>query len=243
MRFGAAVLLAGALAITLGACEARLNKTDLEGNPVHGFLPNPQTVTQTTNWDQTQNMALRVRNYDIDPGGLRLQQGLPYRLIIENVGNYVCYFASEGLLKTAAVKKLVGPTGEKTFPYYEEIAVLPGETKELWFVPVAVGEFDAECASTSHSLLGDVVRVSVLANPAFARPAATQPGALIASYGGTTIAAAVVGAPRPDRNSLYQVEAARIASASTQQLEKIKISLRDLILLIRQREAQIQAGE
>jgi len=39
------------------------------------------------------------------------------------------------------------------------------------------------------------------------------------------------------------VEAARIASASTQQLEKIKISLRDLILLIRQREAQIQAGE
>ncbi len=240
MKFAVAVLLAGALTIALSACSARLDKTDIEGNPVHGFLPNPQTVTQTTNWDQTQSVGLRVRHYDIDPGGLRLQQGLPYRLVIENVGNYICYFASEGLLKTAAVKKLVGPTGEKTFPYYEEIAVLPGETKALWFVPVAAGEFDAECASTSHSLLGDVVRISVLSNPAFARPAATQPGALVASYDGTTPA---VAAALPDRNSLYQVEAARIATASTQQLEAIKLSLRDLILLIRQREAQIQAGQ
>ena len=242
MKFGAVVLLAGVLAISLGACDVRLDKTDLEGNPVHGFLPNPQTVTQTTNWDQTQSVALRVRNYDIDPVGLRLQQGLPYRLVIDNVGNYTCYFASEGLLKTAAVKKLVGPSGEKTFPYYEEIAVLPGETKALWFVPVAAGEFDAECVSTSHSLLGDVVRVSVLANPAFARPAATQPGALVASYDGTTVATAMA-APPPDRNSLYQVEAARIASATPQQLEAIKLSLRDLIILIRQREAQIQAGQ
>lgn len=240
MKFGAAMLLAGTLAIALGACEARLNKTDLEGNPVHGFLPNPQTVTQTTNWDQTQSVGFRVRNYDIDPASLRLQQGLPYRLVIENVGNYTCYFASEGLLKTAAVQKLVGPSGEKTFPYYEEIAVLPGETKALWFVPVAAGEFDAECASTSHSLLGDVARISVLANPAFARPAATQPGALVASYDGTTPAPGAT-APLPDRNSLYQVEAARIASATPQQLEAIKLSLRDLILLIRRREAQLQA--
>ena len=56
------------------------------------------------------------------------------------------------------------------------------------------------------------------------------------------VAAAVAAAP-PDSNSLYQMEAARIATASTQQLEAIKLSLRDLILLIRQREAQIQSGQ
>ena len=135
MKFGAVVLLAGVLAISLGACDVRLDKTDLEGNPVHGFLPNPQTVTQTINWDQTQSVALRVRNYDIDPVGLRLQQGLPYRLVIDNVGNYTCYFASEGAAQDRCREEAGRPVGREDFPYYEEIAVLPGETRRSGSCP------------------------------------------------------------------------------------------------------------
>ncbi len=231
--------LLGVLAlITLGACDIRLNKSDIEGNPVHGFLPNPQTVTQTTDWNRTQTVKLNLHHYVLTPKQLSLTQGEPYQMIIENTGNYTCYFASEGLLKSIAVQKLVGPTGTKTFPYYEEISVLPGETKALYFVPVRAGHFPAECATTGFATLGEPIQISVQANPNFVAPAATGQGAIYTSYDGTTIAAPA--SPPASAQTLLQVEAAKIRVATEPELFAIKEQISDLILLIRERETQLQ---
>jgi uncharacterized cupredoxin-like copper-binding protein len=218
-----------ALLIVAGCGDLRLDRADAIGNPVEGYLKDPAAVVATVDWSQARRVDATVEGYQIGPARLNFQQGQPYRLRLENSSNYTCYFASENFFKNIAVQKLVTPTGVKTIPYYEEISLTPGEVKELFFVPVKDGTFEAECASIGHTVFGGGMTISVAHTAGYAMP---------------VIAGGTLSSANPDEvtQTVRHIQSQSIRTANRAQLERIKADIVEFIRLIREREAELDAA-
>ncbi len=218
-----------AILIVAGCGDFRLDRADAIGNPVEGYLKDPAAVVANVDWSQARRVDATVEGYQIGPERLTFQQGQPYRLRLENNSNYTCYFASENFFKNIAVQKLVTPTGVKTIPYYEEISITPGEVKELFFVPVKDGTFEAECASIGHTFFGGGMTISVARTAGYAMP---------------VIAGGALSSANPEevKQTIRLIQSQSIRTANRAQLERIKVDVVEFIRLIREREAELDAA-
>lgn len=235
---GARGLLAVAAAVALAGCDTvRLDRADVLGNPAMGYLKDPEIIVATTDWSAVQSANIVCKSYDIQPHALSFEQGRPYRLRLSNPDDHAYYFTAEAFFKNIAVQKLVSPAGEATFPYYEAILLEPGEGKDLYFVPVGDGAFEAECSAMWNMILGNAAAFAVAKSANFdaAKITATSPTM------GDGEASRENVALDPELRA-RQLVINDIRTATREELEAIKTDLARMQELVEQREAELGAA-
>jgi uncharacterized cupredoxin-like copper-binding protein len=113
----------------------------MAANPVPDALPaQPITVVAT--------------DYDFAPAKLIFKRGIAYRLHIENHGKEMHEFNAPAFFKSVELGDPQALNADRT-----EIAVHPGEAKDLAFVPRQAGQFRLICPD--HDWTGMVGEITV----------------------------------------------------------------------------------
>ncbi len=134
---------------------------DVFGETAAGFVEDMAAPVAAADWSKAETITVALAEFEFAPATLSFRQGVPYRLRMENRGDATHFFASEGFFKAIASQRLKTPQGEIDMPYLRSIAVPPGATKELFFVPVKQGEYELECTAPLHGLFGMVGSIQV----------------------------------------------------------------------------------
>ena len=99
-------------------------------------------------WRQSRDYEVRLANFDIDPGLMRLKAGEPVRLRLLNGSNVAHNFSAADFFDRAQLrnrdKKLVSKGG---------IEVPAGQVREIVLVPAA-GRYHARCSNALHRIFG-----------------------------------------------------------------------------------------
>ena len=134
---------------------------DVFGEPGAGYVEDMAARVAAADWPAAETITVALAEYEFTPATLSFRPGVAYRLRLENRGDSTHFFASEGFFKAIAAQRLKTSQGEIDMPYLRSIAVPPGATKELFFVPVKQGEYELECTAPLHGLFGMVGSIQV----------------------------------------------------------------------------------
>lgn len=144
------------LALALAGCApAKDNFSD------SGMGYAPISAAAAADWSQAQTIDVTLADFEFQPAQMTFQSGQPYRLHVENAGKNTHFFVSAGFFKSIAVDKLVQSGGSVDHPYLREIALAPGESKELLFVAVTKGTYDLSCTAPFHAAMGMVGKITI----------------------------------------------------------------------------------
>ena len=147
-KFGAISVVA-MLAIA-GCAPAKDNFSDSS----MGYAP--MSAVGAADWSRAQTVNVTIADFEFQPSHLAFQTGEAYRLHLENQGKNTHFFVSDGFFKAIAVDKLVQSGGSVDHPFLREIALAPGESKELLFVAVTKGTYNLSCTAPFHAAMGMV---------------------------------------------------------------------------------------
>ena len=105
-------------------------------------------------WAGVETVSLMLSDFHFRPDQLELQQGRPYRLHLVNASTSAHTFSSAPFFKAIVIRRPVPGTGAGIAITSGEIAVGPGEQKDLDFVAVTPGSYAFVCSKFLHSTLG-----------------------------------------------------------------------------------------
>ena len=101
-----------------------------------------QAQPAAIDWRQARTLGVTMRDYRFAPPRLRLKRGVPYRLRFVNRSRSEWHeFTAPDFLKTVA---LGNPNALDR--KHAELAVPPGQTRDLYLVPQTVGDFGFYCS-------------------------------------------------------------------------------------------------
>ena len=146
------------LVVALSGCAS---KEDRFANSGAGYVPGAAAVAGA-DWSRVETVAVELSEFEFSPATLNFRRGIPYRLRLVNRGQRTHYFVAAGFFRAIAVQKLAAPTGEVEAANLKSIALAPGTTKELFFIPVETGEFSIKCTAPFHGLFGMVGRIWIV---------------------------------------------------------------------------------
>ncbi len=98
------------------------------------------TPAGAADWSQAQPVTLTATNYQFTPDRLTLKRATAYRLHIDNRGSEMHEFSAPELFKTSEIEDPGVLNADKT-----EVAVHPGEAKDLIFMPQQAGHYAFRC--------------------------------------------------------------------------------------------------
>ena len=152
-RIGASLAVLGAVALfgnVLAGCaqNARNGMADTQV----GYLSSKDTVS--VDWSKAETVNVALADFDFEPAALSFQSGNIYRLHLENNGKETHFFAAEGFFKAIASNWLEQKEGNIAHPLLREIALSPGESKDLTFIAVTKGSYELHCSAPFHEGMG-----------------------------------------------------------------------------------------
>jgi len=101
-----------------------------------------------------QPVTVVAADYDFAPAKLRFKRGVAYRLHIENHGKEMHQFSAPAFFQSVELGDPQVLNADRT-----EIAVHPGEAKDLTFVPRQAGQFRLICPD--HDWTGMIGEITV----------------------------------------------------------------------------------
>ena len=146
-RLGAVVL---AVPLLLSACAAK----DVMAPNSSGYVTDVEQRVSGVDWNRAATIDVVLTEYKFTPSSLRFQEGQPYRLHLINRGSETHDFSSKPFFQAIAAAKLVSKDNTASLPRLASIGVSPGDTKDLYFVPVRRGSYPIECEELLHSTFG-----------------------------------------------------------------------------------------
>ena len=154
MRIAASVVIVLALALA-GCAAAKDNMSDSS----YGYVPDSKAAS--VDWSKAETVNVTLVDFEFQPARLAFQAGQPYRLHIENKSGSTHFFAAEGFFMAIATGALMEPRGTVEHPHLKEIALAPGESKDLTFVPVTAGTYDLRCTAPFHAGMGMIGSITI----------------------------------------------------------------------------------
>lgn len=149
--FSMALLVAGCVAAVDEFAEAPA-----------GYVQDVDRRVAAADWSEAQVVTLSLTEYAFSPVPLTFAAGKPYRLILNNDGETTHFFVSGEFFKAIAARRLETPDGVIATPRLESIALRPGSTKILEFVPIRPGKYELECTAPLHAAFGMVGTIEVI---------------------------------------------------------------------------------
>jgi uncharacterized cupredoxin-like copper-binding protein len=107
-----------------------------------------------TDWSQAELIDVVMTDFRFTPDVLRLRQGRPYRLHLENRGSGVHNISAGSFFKTAAVRADAPVAGAGEAVTGDTVRLAKGETKDVYMIPMTPGSYDFDCSEFLHSLFG-----------------------------------------------------------------------------------------
>jgi len=128
MRIGRRALLAAALApLSIGSAGA-------------------------VDWSKAKKVTVVTVEYAFKPASLTFQQGIAYRLRLDNQGKEMHEFTAPEFFKAIQMRDAKALNADRT-----EIVVQPGEKKDLYFVAQQPGSFKLRCSDHDWAgMVGDI---------------------------------------------------------------------------------------
>lgn len=139
-----------AVPLLLSACAA----SDVMAPDNSGYVTDVDQRVRGVDWNRAETVDLALTEYTFEPSSLSFREGKPYRLHLINRGDQTHDFASKPFSHAIAAARLVAKDHTTPFPRLESIGVSPGDTKDLYFIPVRRGSYTFECEELLHSTFG-----------------------------------------------------------------------------------------
>ena len=108
----------------------------------------------SADWTNAVTVKVMVADFQFEPDHLTFESGKAYRLDLENKSKSTHFFAAEEFFKSVVTEKLVEGGNSVDRPLLKAIALAPGETKEILFVPIRKGTYELQCTAPFHKALG-----------------------------------------------------------------------------------------
>ncbi len=159
MRTAMRAVLVTAAALAVAGCTAG---DDVFGEPGAGYVTGAATRTAAADWAKAETVTVELSEFVFSPSTLTFRAGAAYRLVIENAGDRVHFFVSDGFFKAIAAQALRSAEGEVAGPYLEKIALAPGKSKELLFVAITPGRYALVCTVFLHEKFGMSGEIRIL---------------------------------------------------------------------------------
>lgn len=121
----------------------------------------PSGAVTGADWTAPRTVTIRLDEYAFAPRAIAFDREVPYRLVLENVGDRMHSFTAKGFFDSIAARRLVTPRQSVEAPAIADLELGPGETMTLEFVPVAAGTFPLVCAEPLHDLFGMVGTITI----------------------------------------------------------------------------------
>ncbi len=148
-----------ALALALGGCAA--GDDGFATSPA-GYVQDAGPRVAAADWAAAETVEIVLSEYEFEPADLTFRAGTPYRLRLRNTGDATHYFAAADFFKAIAAQRLTRPGDAVETPLLTSIAVPPGASKTLSFVPVERGAYDVECTAPLHAVFGMVGTATII---------------------------------------------------------------------------------
>jgi len=137
-----AYLLTVGAALFLSACVGQIDLYAHLDTP--GYIQDQAEIIEAADWEAAEILEIDIRQNEFRPALIRVLQGEPYIVVIENRDDVEHFFAAQELFKTSAIRKIVTETEEISGVNLIGINLKPGEVKEVHFVPVRDGWYPFE---------------------------------------------------------------------------------------------------
>ena len=108
------------------------------------YISGPQEMIEAADWGAAKTFELRIRQNEFRPAIIRLTQGEPYIMLVENRDDITHMLVAEDFFKTVAIRKILSQTLEISGINLIGLHLDPGEIKEVHFIPARDGWFDFE---------------------------------------------------------------------------------------------------
>ncbi|MDA0241321.1 MAG: hypothetical protein O3A84_15045 [Proteobacteria bacterium] len=119
-------------------------------------IENPAEIVDAVDWEVAETFNIDIRQGEFRPTIIRLLQGEPYIMVIENRDDVDHLFVAKEFFRTIAIRKMVTDEKEIKIDRLTGINVEPGRITELHFVPVRDGWYPFEDAAPGF-FVGGVV--------------------------------------------------------------------------------------
>lgn len=146
------------LAFLLAACATPADDSFSESKI--GYVN--EGAAASADWTNPVMVKVMVADFEFEPDHLTFESGKAYRLDLENKSDSTHYFAAEGFFKAVVTEKLVKNGTSVDRPLLEAVALAPGETKELLFVPIRKGTYELQCTAPFHRALGMTGTIEII---------------------------------------------------------------------------------
>jgi uncharacterized cupredoxin-like copper-binding protein len=116
------------------------------------WLVSPGAAAAKVDWARAKPVAVVAVEYRFEPNHLVFRRGAAYRLTVVDRGHELHELTAPEFYKSI---KLRNP--DALNPEHSEIAVRPGEQKELYFIALRIGHFAMWCADHDWAgMTGDI---------------------------------------------------------------------------------------
>jgi uncharacterized cupredoxin-like copper-binding protein len=103
-------------------------------------------------WSKAKKVTVVTVEYAFRPASLTFQQGIAYRLRLDNQGKEMHEFTAPEFFKAIQMRDAKALNADRT-----EIVVQPGEKKDLYFVAQQPGSFKLRCSDHDWAgMVGDI---------------------------------------------------------------------------------------
>ena len=114
----------------------------------------PGRGAAAADWSQSWPVTVTTEDYAFDPSSLTFKAGGIYRLHVENRGKELHEFAAPDFFRAIRMRNPQALNADRT-----EIAVPPGQSKDLYFIARTPGSFPLICPD--HDWAGMVGRITI----------------------------------------------------------------------------------
>jgi len=108
------------------------------------YLSDQQEIIEAADWGAAKTLEIRIRQNEFSPTIIRLRQGEPYIMLVENRDDIAHMLVAKEFFKTVAIRKILSQTLEISKVNLIGLHLSPGEVKEVHFIPARDGWFDFE---------------------------------------------------------------------------------------------------
>ena len=108
------------------------------------YTRDQQEIIEAADWGAAKTLEIRIRQNEFNPTIIRLRQGEPYIMLVENRDDITHMLVAEEFFKTVAIHKILSQTVEISKVNLIGLHLSPGEVKEVHFIPARDGWFDFE---------------------------------------------------------------------------------------------------
>jgi uncharacterized cupredoxin-like copper-binding protein len=157
----------GEVVTSTGPVETTVPGFEFTGDVIDTYVQNAAEFagSDAADWDNAEVVQVELSEMAFTPSSLRFEAGKPYKVELVNVGALKHEVAAEHFFASVAWRKVESEQSEIKAPFFREIEVLPGQTVELFFVPISTGTFDVVCEIEGHLEAGMFGSIEVVGTP------------------------------------------------------------------------------